>query len=162
IAAEAAPSHLVGEVAVGGRDDASAERDALATPDAREFLGLEKAEELGLEVERELTDLVEEERASARLFDPASARLHRAAERAALVAEELALDERACQRGAVDRHERLARPPASLVEQARDAALPGAGLAEEGDRRVVVGVEARDLFVELHDGRARPDEGERV
>ena len=55
----------------------------------------------------------------------------RAGERAALVAEELALDERRRQRGAVDRDERPLRRGAPFVNRAREQFLAGAGLPDQ-------------------------------
>ena len=64
-----------------------------------------------------------------------------AGERAAHVAEQLAVEQRADERAAVDRHERTARAPAGEVERARDQLLAGAALA--GDQHGRVGL--RDL-----------------
>ena len=71
---------------------------------------LQHAQQLRLQRERQLADLVEEERAAvgaARSGPRACSR--RAGERAAHVAEELALEQRLRDRRAVDRHERAAR-----------------------------------------------------
>ena len=53
----------------------------------------------------------------------------RAGERAALVAEELALEQRVGQRAAVLRHEAPLLARARVVDGARDEVLAGAGLA---------------------------------
>ena len=92
---------------------------------------LERAQELRLQRERELADLVEEERAAARELEAADARRDRAGERAALVAEELALDERLRERRAVDVHERPLGARRGRVELARREPLAGARLAEQ-------------------------------
>ena len=77
----------------------------------------DRAAEAIARAERELPDLVEEERAAVRLFDHALACAVGAGERAALVAEELALDEMNRDRAAVGDDERPVAPLAPLVEQ---------------------------------------------
>ena len=63
--------------------------------DAPEGLLLEEAEQLGLERGRHLADLVEEDRAAVGLLEEAPLLLLGVGEGAALVAEELALEQRA-------------------------------------------------------------------
>ena len=65
----------------------------------------------------------------------------RAGERAALVAEQLALEQRLGQRGAVQLHERALGARAALVDRGRDQLLAGAALA--GDQHA--GARRRDL-----------------
>ena len=62
--------------------------------------------------------------------------LQRAGEGPALVAEQLALDERRRQRGAVDGDDRPVAPAAAVVEGPRDEVLARPRLAEEEDGRV--------------------------
>ena len=85
---------------------------------------LQDAQELDLEGERHLADLVEEERAAVRAARslPLVARV-RAGEGAALVAEELALEQGLGDRAAVDRHERPVGSRAVRVDRARDELL---------------------------------------
>src|SRR5690606_37712374 len=91
----------------------------------------EEAEELRLRGRRELADLVEEERAAVRELDlPAHATIG-AREGAALVSEELALDELARERGAVDGDEGAVLPRRVHVDRPREQGLSGAGLAAE-------------------------------
>ena len=84
-------------------------RQRLVAADALERAVLQHAQELGLQRRIEIADLVEEQRALAGGLEAAGAPRGRAGERAALVAEELALDQRRRQRGQVDGHERLGR-----------------------------------------------------
>src|SRR5213078_4387904 len=77
--------------------------------------------------------------------------LHRAREGAALVAEELRLQELLGQRGAVHRDERLGGPRAVRVHGPRDQLLARARLAADED----VGVRPRRLADELEDPRHR-------
>ena len=97
--------------------------------DRMNLAAFEEAQELRLDGRLELADLVEEQRAALGRADDARKRVDRAGERAAPVAEELALDELARHGGAVERHERSALDRAVLVDQARDDFLAGAGLA---------------------------------
>ena len=69
---------------------------------------LEKAQELRLDRRVEVADFVEEERAALGGADDARERIDGAGERAAAMAEELALDELARQRRAVEGDERTA------------------------------------------------------
>ena len=98
--------------------------------------GLEAAQQLRLVLERELAELVEEHRATIGALEHARAGRDRAGERAALVTEQLALDERRRDRAAIEHDERLAAPARARVERARDELLAGAGLAIDDDRRL--------------------------
>ena len=69
---------------------------------------LEHAQQLGLHAEGHLADLVEEERPPAGQLEPPLLLPVGAGERAALVAEELALQQLLGQGGAVDGHQRAA------------------------------------------------------
>ena len=102
-------------------------------------------------------DLVEEDRAAARLLDEADAAAVGAGEGAALVAEQFADHELLRQRGAVDRHERVAAARRAVVQRARDQFLARAGLALDQDRGVA-GAEARDLGHDLQKGEAAADQ----
>ena len=72
---------------------AHVDADRLVAADALELLLLQRAQELRLRLERHVADLVEEERAAVGGLELALAARDRAGERAALVAEELALDQ---------------------------------------------------------------------
>ena len=92
------------------RHDARVEGHLGVAADRAHRALLQRAQQLGLELQRQLADLVEEERAALGLAEQAGARGLRVGERAADVAEELAVEEVLGQRGAVDRDERaLAR-----------------------------------------------------
>src|SRR5262249_38959487 len=75
-------------------DDAHVDPNGLVLADPSDLVLLNRAEELRLECERRLGDLVEEERAAIGLFEEAFSRRDGAGERAARVAEELALEQR--------------------------------------------------------------------
>src|SRR5262249_11762289 len=108
----------------------------------------EDAQELGLLLRLELAHLVEEEGASVGELEPAAAPLAGAGERALLVTEELALEERLGQGGAVHRHEGAIAPRAGGVDRARRHLLAGAALAEEEHGRGGAG----DLVDGVDDG----------
>src|SRR5438552_2547809 len=80
---------------------------------------------------RDLADLVEEERAARGLREAPVAPRDRARERALLVTEELALEDRLRNRRAVDRHERTLRALAALVDVSCKQFLACPALAEE-------------------------------
>ena len=91
------------EIAVGRGDDAHVDLDAAPRADALDDLILQHAQQLGLQRRRQLADLVEEHRAAVGQLEPAALLRDRAGERAALVAEQLALEQRFRKGGAVDR-----------------------------------------------------------
>src|SRR5207247_4586178 len=85
----------------------------------------------------QVSDLVQEQRAAVGQLEPPLLGLDRAAERAALVAEQLALDQVPGDRGAVDLDERSGRAPRQLVDCVRDQLFAGAVLA--GDEHPALG-----------------------
>jgi len=87
---------------------------------------LERAEKPRLEVERELGDLVDEERPLVRLLEDAVMAGGGPGEGAALVAEELARNERGTERARVERHERPRGARARVVKSAGRELLAGA------------------------------------
>src|SRR4029079_19256554 len=108
VLAEAALANGAVEALIGRRDDARVRLDHLGAADAAELTLLEHAQELHLELDRHVADLVQEEGAAGGGLEAAGAALGRAGERAALVAEELALEQVARDGGAVERDERPA------------------------------------------------------
>jgi hypothetical protein len=96
---------------------------------------LQDPQQLGLQRQRQLADLVEEDRAAVGLGEQAQAIGAGVGERAALVAEQLALDQRLGHRGQVDRDERRLGPRRVVVDRARDQLLAGAALAGDQHRR---------------------------
>src|SRR6185503_4274614 len=106
VLAEPAAVDLDAEVAVRRGDDPDVDLDRLGAADPADFLALEHAQQLRLHVERQLADLVEEHRAAVRALERARVRAGRAGERAALVAEQLALDQVRWDRAAVEDDER--------------------------------------------------------
>src|SRR5262249_56024178 len=105
---------------------------ALAT-DTQELALLEHAEQLRLGRRAHLPDLVEEEGALVRQLELPELLRVRVGEGAALVPEELALEQCLRDRGAVERDQRLARARAAVVDRLGDELLAGAALAGDQD-----------------------------
>src|SRR5207247_1055478 len=121
------------EIAVGGGDDADVDMDALLATDAHELALLDHAQQLRLERGGELADLIEEDRALIRELELAELTGVRVRERAALVSEELALEEVLGNRGAVERDQRPLGARALVVNRLGDELFPGAAIAGDED-----------------------------
>src|SRR5262249_16723974 len=117
------------------RDDADVDRLLGAPAEPPELPLLQHAEQLHLRGRRHLADLIEEERAAIGELEAALPPIGRAGERAFLVAEDLALEKRLGNRGAVDRHERKRGARAELMNRLRDELLAGARFAGDQPRR---------------------------
>src|SRR5262249_11516459 len=124
-----------GEAAIRCGEDAHVDGARAATADRTDLARFERAQQLRLKLERQLADFLEEERSAVCFFEDASARVRRAGERAALVAEELALDQARGDRAAVDGDERAVRARRLRVQRAREHFFSDAALAfeEHGD-----------------------------
>ena len=122
------------EIAMCGRDHAHRDAQRLRAADAFEHAVLQHAQEPHLRRERQLADLVEEQRAAVGALEPAAALRGGTGEAAALVAEQLGVDEARRDRTAVDAQDRPARARRPRVDRTRDDVLAGAGLAEQQDR----------------------------
>ena len=103
--------HELVEIAVGGRHDArvDANRRAVAA-DRLHFPVLEHAEQQRLHAQAHLTGFVEEERAAVRRLQLAGSIAIRAGEAAADMPEQLGLEQRLGEAGAVDRDEGTVAP----------------------------------------------------
>ena len=132
VAELALPDELRG-VAVGRGHETDVHVDELGPADATDLPLLKRPEELGLERLGQLADLVEEERAPVRDLDHPRLGPVRAGERAALVTEQLGLEQRIGQRGAVHGNEHLGGPRALGVDRPGDQLLPGPGLSLDQD-----------------------------
>ena len=94
VAAEASSGHLRREIPVRGGEHADVRGQRRRSADALKLSLLQHAQELDLHAGRQLSDLVEEERPMRRQFESSRLLTARAGERAALVAEQLGLEER--------------------------------------------------------------------
>src|SRR5258706_13027408 len=119
VPAKAAVGRGALELAVGRGDDSHVDFARAHRADALELAVLKHAQQLGLHLRRELTDLVEKERSAIRELEAPGLRRRRAGERALLVPEQLALDERRGKRGAVHLDHRALGTLAARVNRAR-------------------------------------------
>src|SRR6478672_2780606 len=133
VLAEGPVLHGRDRVLVGGRHDPDVDDDLGLAAEAPEGALLEEAEELGLDAGLHLGDLVEEEGAAVGELEAALAAIAGVGEGAALVAEDLALEQGLGHGRAVDGHEGAAGAGGELVERAGDQLLAGAGLAVDED-----------------------------
>ena len=92
IVPESVLTDLVGEVAIGSRDDPHVDVDGARAPEAFELPFLQDPQQLRLELNRQVPDLVEEQRSAMGQLEPPGLARMRARERAALTSEEFALD----------------------------------------------------------------------
>ena len=116
--------------------------------DALELALLQDAQQLRLHLQRQLADLVEEQRAAVGQLEAAGSGRDRAGERAPLVPEQLALEQR---RRAWRRSSRATNGrsrAAEVVDRPRDELLAGARLAED-QHRVSVGATVLTAFSTL-------------
>ena len=81
------------QIAVGGGHDADVDKDGVTAAEGLKLAVLEHLKQLGLEAEIHVPDLVEKNGAAAGHLEFSGAILKSAGERAALVAEQLALDQ---------------------------------------------------------------------
>ena len=93
ILTELAFGDQLGQILVGGEDEARAQRDELVRAEAAELHLLQNAEQLDLREEAEVADFIEEERAVGGLLEVAFAGADGAGECAFFVAEELGFDQ---------------------------------------------------------------------
>ncbi len=146
VGAEAAVLDHVVEVPVGRGDHAHVHADGVAPADAAHLALLEDAEELRLHGGRHVAHLVDEQGAAIGALEEPVALLDRPREGAALVPEELRLEEAVREGRAVLADEGAAAPRRELVDGSRRELLPRSGLAPDEHREVARGglVEARE------------------
>src|SRR5215467_1530122 len=97
----------IGQITVGGDDDADVNIDALRAADTFETALFENTEQLGLAGKRELADFVKEERSALRQLDFADFAVAGAGEGALFVAEQFVLHQAFRDGGAVERDKGL-------------------------------------------------------
>jgi hypothetical protein len=129
--------HLVLELPVRRDDDADVDLPVARVAHGPDLALLQDAQQLRLQARRRLRDLVQEERAAVGDLEEALLVGDRAREGAALVAEELALEDALGERGAVHGHEEAVRTRAPVVDGARDQLLARARLALDQDGAAV-------------------------
>src|SRR5258708_32019666 len=131
VGTEALPGHRARRGAVGRRDQPALGPDRSRAAEPLEFALLQHAQQLRLQLEGHLADLVEEYRAAARELEPSNALSDGAGERALFVAEQLTLEQRRRNRGAVAFEERLRAARAQAMDGAGDELLARAGLTAD-------------------------------
>ena len=136
ILAEFAPLDEGPQLPVGRRHDPDVDSDFLVAAQPREGPVLEHVEQLGLERQRHLADLVQEDGAAVGLLEAAELPAFGAREGPALVAEQLALQQVARHRRAVDLDERPVPPRRRAVQRLGDHLLAHPRLAEDEGRHV--------------------------
>ena len=149
---ERAAPQVAGQVAVGGGDHPRVDRPRTIPTHPDDLALLEDAQQLDLQVARQLPDLVQEERATARGLEAAGSLALRSGERALLVPEELALDQRLGDRAAVQRDERLVGPVALLVQGPGGDLLARPAVARDQDRDLRPGSTAQEVRDPCHGG----------
>ena len=132
-----------------------------APPTRRISAALDRAEQLRLQGGIEIADLVDEERAAVGLLEEPLARCRRPRERAALVSEELGLDQARRHRRAIEDDEGTARARPRLVERLRERLLPRAGLPLDDDRDLARGEALAQRIEAQHRGASTDDARER-
>ena len=137
VASEGSLAHQVLDGGIRRGDDPRAEGERGMAAEAFHALLLDDAEQLPLRFERQLGDRVEVDGAGAGDLEAAGPRGDGVGEGAALVAEELRVDQRAGEGGAVDGDKRRPGAMAARVQLACNRVLAGAGLA--GDEDVGIG-----------------------
>src|SRR6267142_1205165 len=135
VLAETSLAHLVDERAVGRGEDPHVDLDVARAAHAAHDFRIEEFEELRLKRQGELSHLVEKDRAVLGRLEEAHAELRRVRESALLLAEELALQKLARDRGAVDLHEGPPPSRALPVDGPREKLLPHAALTQHQYRR---------------------------
>ena len=120
--------------------------------DALNFASLEEPQQQALHPQSHLADFIEEHRAHVRRLELAGLVAIGAGKAALHVAEQLRLEQRLGQAGAIDRRERHVCARAAVMNAARDNLLADAALAGDQNLRIAAG-DAIDLCLQrLHLG----------
>src|SRR5215218_1677 len=138
IRAESSLLDALRERLVGGGENARVAPQLGGAAEATEGPLLEHLEQLRLHLGDDLADLVEEEGAAPGDLEQPALGLLRVGEGAALVPEQLTLEEGGAERRAVHFDEGLCRARRALVDTASDEALASTRLADDEHRHVVV------------------------
>jgi hypothetical protein len=136
VRAEASGLDRAVEIDVRRGDDPHVDRNRFLPAETLDLPFLQEPQQARLALDRHVADFVEEQRAAVRRLDPPGAPLVRAGERAALVAEQLGLQQMMRNRAAVDRDERPLAAHRALVDRERGQLLAGARLAGDEHARV--------------------------
>ncbi len=122
------------EIAVCCADEAHVQLDLLLRAEPFDAVRFQKSQQLHLRREIDFADFVKKKRAAVRRFKAPDPPLCRAGERAFLVAENFAFQERRRYRRAVHGDKRLFRSRRTLVNELREKLFAGARFAEKQNR----------------------------
>src|SRR6266849_4241362 len=154
---ERARGDALGQVLVGGGQHPHVHPERVLAAHPLEGLLLQHPQYLGLGLEAHVADLVEEEGALVRELELAAPPRHRAGERAALVTEQLGLDQLLGDGRAVDLDEGPVAPRGERVDGAGHQLLARAVLALD-EHPAARGRRDRDLLTQVLDERALADD----
>ena len=150
IGTEMAARDRLAQIPVGGSDDSRAAEARAGLADPVEFAVLEHAEQLRLQFERQLADLVEEQGAGLGFLEIAGVAFGGAGKCAARVTKQLRLDQRRCDRGAIECQVGLVAAHTDPMEVVANEFLAGAGFALDQQRERAVR-ELGNLSAQLRD-----------
>ena len=156
IAAETARRHLGAQIAVGRGDHPDVDPLGLERADPLHLAVFDRPQQFRLDAQRQFADLVEKQRAAVGMLEHADLGFRRPGERAALVAEQFALEQGVDDGRAVDGHEAAVTPRPHVMEATRHQFLAGAGLARH-QHRPHVRREPADRVEQLLHRRAAAD-----
>src|ERR1700716_3315461 len=118
---------------VGSSNDASCKRALFRSAEPAKAPILDDTKQFSLQLERKLRNFVEEHCPSAGDFEQAALERPRIRERARLMSEQLAFQQRFGDRGAIDSYERLGRALTRGVDATREQLLTRARFADQQD-----------------------------
>ena len=144
---------------MGGGDHAHVGLHRLVPADTVEVAIRQHPQQPGLQVERHVADFIEEQGAAFGLLEAAAPRGLGAGEGAALMAEQLRLEQILRDRRRIEGDERLLRARAVLVQRTRDEFLAGARFARDQHRHVRLRQAADGAEHFLHGRRLAEDFG---
>src|SRR5215470_3008847 len=136
IATETTGFALLFEIVIGCCDHTHVELPFMILADALDLLLLQRAQQLALELEGDLAHLIEEERALVGQLEPPDPVPDRSREGTLHVTEELALEQLARNRSAVDRDQGTIATRTQLMNRPRRQLLASPRLSGDQDRRV--------------------------
>jgi hypothetical protein len=147
VAAEGVVFHGLGQILVGGGDDAHVDALGLLAAQARDLAFLEQAQQADLGFQGHFPDFVEENGTTVGQLEFARAAfLEGAGKGAGHIAEQFALDQGPGQGAAVDHHEGAFAPGTAVVDGLGEKFLARAGLAENEGRGVALGGDLGELY----------------
>src|SRR5258708_36938659 len=148
--------HCLGQISVAGRHDAQVDVNVADAAEPAEGLLFEHAQHLGLHHDRHLADLIEENGTTGSNFENAGFLSAGVSERALLVAEQLAFEQRFRDGGAVEWHERaIVAAPEMMHEVRHEILAPAAPSFEENRLGFTLGNAPREFHNLLHGCRSR-------